>query len=118
MRLVETCQVYKRCEFLWVHERFAGEYLNLRRCHVSHTNQSQDNAANPAFVRAVDRGVGISVRTVNVWVQGAGSVFDMVGVSLAGLLDALGSTLKSYPCCWENLAGDVPLAGNHPLSGV
>jgi len=72
---------------------------------VSQTKQSQDVAASPAYVRAVDRGVEIAVRTVNVLGQWAGGVFDMIGVFLARLLDGLGNALNRIPAAGKILRG-------------
>ena len=61
---------------------------------MSQTKQNQDNTTSPAFVNAVDRGVEIAVRLVNVWGQAAGAIFEVIGNFLSGLLDALGNALN------------------------
>ena len=72
---------------------------------MSPNKQNQDIATTPAFVSAVDRGVGGTFRVANVWAHGAGFVFERSGNFIAGLLDALGHILRRIPVVGKVLYG-------------
>ena len=58
-----------------------------------------------SFVNSVDRAVEIALRVANVWAQGAGSVFEMTGNFLSGLLHDVGKILNGIPIAGRVLFG-------------
>lgn len=60
-------------------------------------SSKEESASSLPFVHAVDRGLAVAVRVMNVGGQAAGAVFERIGIFLAESLDAFGNILTGIP---------------------
>jgi len=72
---------------------------------MSDTKQGSNSSKSSPFIEAVDRVADSIISVGNAWGHGAGSVLDLIGDFLSGILFAIGKTLSGIPGVGKVLQG-------------